>query len=99
MSKLANKAPQLIKAATEYAKPRLETFRKYALVELTPPMPGDIPQIVRGIGNLMYSATTAKWRHLTVREAWLNTLVATEVACWFFVGECIGKRRLVAYKV
>lgn len=33
------------------------------------------------------------------QEAWLNTLVATEVICWFFIGECIGKGSLVAYKV
>jgi F-type H+-transporting ATPase subunit g len=36
---------------------------------------------------------------LYFQEAWVNTLVATEVACWFFIGECIGKGSLVAYKV
>merc|ERR1711971_1340685 len=25
------------------------------------------------------------------REAALNTAVVAEVACWFFIGECIGK--------
>ena len=36
---------------------------------------------------------------LELQEAWLNTLVAVEVGCWFFIGECIGKGSLVAYKV
>ena len=34
-----------------------------------------------------------------VQEATLNTLVAIEVGCWFFVGEVIGKGNLVGYQV
>jgi len=36
---------------------------------------------------------------VTVAEAWLNTLVTIEVITWFFVGEVIGRRHLVGYKV
>ncbi len=36
---------------------------------------------------------------LSHQEAAINMIVATEVLCWFFVGECIGKRSLVGYKV
>ena len=106
----------------EFARPRWATFLKYGKQELLPPSPGEIPEAFRGAARLVKSATTFQWRHLTVREAWLNTLVGIEVACWsvqdkmlwhlgavshvhllfscrFFVGECIGKRSLVAYKV
>lgn len=81
------------------AKPKLQVFLKYAKVELTPPSPGDIPEIRAGIGRLLNSAKTGKWKQFTVREAWLNTLVATEIGFWFFVGECIGKRNLIGYNV
>jgi F-type H+-transporting ATPase subunit g len=33
------------------------------------------------------------------QEATLNTLVFTEVLCWFFIGECIGKGSIVGYQV
>ena len=33
------------------------------------------------------------------QEAFINTVVAVEVGCWFFVGECIGKGTLIGYQV
>ena len=33
------------------------------------------------------------------QEAAVNTLIGIEVACWFFVGECLGKRSLVGYNI
>merc|ERR1712203_432553 len=45
------------------------------------------------------SATTFQFRHTTVREAALNTAVVAEVACWFFIGEFIGKGGLIGYDV
>ena len=35
----------------------------------------------------------------TVKEATVNTIVVAEIACWFFIGECIGKGSLVGYQV
>lgn len=81
------------------AQPKLQTFLKYAKVELTPPTPGDIPQIRAGIGRLIKGAKSGTWKQLTVRDAWLNTLVAAEVCFWFYMGECIGKRHIVGYNV
>lgn len=77
----------------------MQTFLKYAKVELVPPSPADIPQIRAGIGKIISGARTGAWKQTPVREAWLNTLVTVEVICWFFVGECIGKRHIVGYKV
>lgn len=80
-------------------RPKFDVFLKYAKVELTPPTPADIPQIRAGIGRLISSAKNGTWKNLTVKEAWLNTLIGVEVWCWFYVGECIGKRHIVGYDV
>jgi F-type H+-transporting ATPase subunit g len=81
------------------AKPKFATFMRYAAIELTPPSPGDLPAIKNGIVKLVSGARTGAWKNLTVRDAWLNSLVAMEVCFWFYVGEVIGKRHLVGYKV
>ncbi|XP_055298409.1 ATP synthase subunit g, mitochondrial [Sitodiplosis mosellana] len=81
------------------SRPRLQVAAKYALVELTPPKVSDIPAIRSGLGKLISGAKNGAWKNTTVREAWLNTLVTVEVLCWFFVGECIGKRHYVGYDV
>ncbi|KAF2885062.1 hypothetical protein ILUMI_21117 [Ignelater luminosus] len=99
MSKLASQGPVLVKKLLAEAQPKFQTFLKYAKVELIPPSPADIPQIRAGIGKIITGARTGAWKQTPVREAWLNTLVTVEVICWFFVGECIGKRHIVGYKV
>lgn len=52
-----------------------------------------------GFAKLIRGAKSGAWKNTTVREGWLNTLVTIEVLCWFFVGECIGKRHYVGYDV
>lgn len=96
---LVNKAISLTKDAIVAAKPQLGIMLRYAKVEMAPPKLSDIPAIRSGIAKLIHSAKTGGYRDLTVREAWLNTLVGLEVLCWFYVGECIGKRHLVGYDV
>uniref|UniRef100_A0A0K8TQ25 ATP synthase subunit g n=1 Tax=Tabanus bromius TaxID=304241 RepID=A0A0K8TQ25_TABBR len=99
MAAVANKGSALLSNLLTQARPKFQVFLKYAKVELTPPSPGDIPAIRDGIGKLITGARTGAWKQVTVREAWLNTLVTAEVLFWFYVGECIGKRHLVGYKV
>jgi F-type H+-transporting ATPase subunit g len=96
---MIGRLPALAKGLVDSSRPKVVTFLKYARVELTPPTPAEIPKAVQGFGQVIRSAQTGKWKNLTVREAWLNTLVAAEIACWFFVGECIGRRHIVGYKV
>lgn len=52
-----------------------------------------------GISKIIRGATSGAWKQTPVREAWLNTLVTIEVLCWFYVGECIGKRNIIGYNV
>lgn len=80
---------------TQISKIDKQKVAKYAIAELAPPTPAEIPLAIRqGI-----QVFKGNWRNVTVREAWLNTLVTVEVVCWFFVGECIGKGTLIGYQV
>uniref|UniRef100_A0A8C5KXM1 ATP synthase F(0) complex subunit g, mitochondrial n=2 Tax=Jaculus jaculus TaxID=51337 RepID=A0A8C5KXM1_JACJA len=94
---LAQRAPELVNAAVTYSKPRLATFWHYAKVELVPPSPAEIPTAIQSLKNIIRSAKTGAFKHLTVKEAMLNGLVATEVWMWFYIGEIIGKRGIVGY--
>merc|ERR1712179_346353 len=77
----------------------LTTFGRYAKVELTPPGPGEIGGLVKGVAGLVGDAVTFKWAQASMKEVAVNTVVVTEIACWFFIGECIGKGSLVGYQV
>merc|ERR1711976_406465 len=98
-SSLASKGAGLVKSTQAYATPRLQTFWKYAKVELKPPSLAEMPQVSQGFSNLIKSAKTGKYTQVSVREAALNTLVTAEILCWFFAGECIGKGNLIGYQV
>merc|ERR1712226_1488583 len=82
-----------------FSQPRLATFVKYAKVELTPPSPTQLGAIVKGSAGLVGDALTMKWLTCTMGQAAVNTVVVAEIACWFFIGECIGKGSLVGYQV
>lgn len=86
-------------ALARAAQPHLKTFWGHARVELGPPMPSQWPEIRKGFSNLYRSTTTGKFLDVTVTEATKNSLVAIEVACWFYIGEIIGRRSLIGYKV
>ena len=89
----------MVAAAVTYSKPRLATFWHYAKVELVPSTPGEIPTAIQSVKKIIQSAKTGSFKHLTVKEAVLNGLVATEVWMWFYIGEIIGKRGIVGYEV
>ncbi|XP_029163155.1 ATP synthase subunit g, mitochondrial [Nylanderia fulva] len=99
MASLVTKTTELVKVGVQHARPVLHVWQQYARVELTPPTLKDIPAIRSGFSKLIQGAKTGRYREVTVREAVINTLVAVEIYCWFFVGECIGKRHIVGYKV
>uniref|UniRef100_A0A8D2DY91 ATP synthase F(0) complex subunit g, mitochondrial n=1 Tax=Sciurus vulgaris TaxID=55149 RepID=A0A8D2DY91_SCIVU len=89
--------PGLVNAAVRYSKPRLATFWHYAKVEFVPPTSAEIPIAIQSLKKIVNSAQTGSFKQLTVKEAVLNGLVATEVWMWFYIGEIIGKRSIVGY--
>jgi len=92
-------AAKVIKGTQQAAIPRLLTFWKYAKVEMRPPAPSELGQVVQGFSNLVNAVKTQKWRTVTVKEATVNTLVTAEVLFWFYIGECIGKGSIVGYQI
>ncbi|KAL1489836.1 hypothetical protein ABEB36_013768 [Hypothenemus hampei] len=99
MAQLVSKVPALAGKFVAEATPKFQTFLKYAKVELTPPTGADIPQIRTDIGRLISGVKHGNWKNVTVRDGFINSLIAVEIWCWFYVGECIGKRHIVGYDV
>ncbi|XP_063122473.1 ATP synthase subunit g, mitochondrial-like [Rattus norvegicus] len=87
------KAPSTVATAETYSKPRLAS----AKVELVPPTPGEIPTAIQSMKKIIHRAKAGGFKHLTVKEAVLNGLMATEVWMWFYIGEIIDKRGIVGY--
>ncbi|KAH8271082.1 hypothetical protein KR018_007374, partial [Drosophila ironensis] len=92
------------------ARPKFDEFLRYAKVELTPPLPADFQKLKK---TAELTAKSSKkggdcnegggkksgLGEMKVADAWLNFLVGVEVVSWFFMGEVIGRRHLVGYKV
>uniref|UniRef100_A0A1A9X4P6 ATP synthase subunit g n=1 Tax=Glossina brevipalpis TaxID=37001 RepID=A0A1A9X4P6_9MUSC len=98
MASAGSKGSITIRSLWSQVKPKIVIFSKYAKEELAPPKPSDYCAMREGINKMVKSFKTGSFKNLTVRDAWINTLVTMEVCFWFYVGECIGKRHLVGYK-
>ncbi|KAB0371508.1 hypothetical protein FD755_016446 [Muntiacus reevesi] len=96
---LTEEVPALVNAAVTYSKTRLATFWYYTKVELIPPTPAEIPTAIQSLKKIINSAKTSSFKQLTVKEALLNGLVASEVWMWFYVGEIIAKHGIIGYDV
>jgi len=53
----------------------LTTFGRYAKVELTPPGPGEIGGLVKGVAGLVGDAVTFKWAQVTYIGNILNCII------------------------
>ncbi|RUS78847.1 hypothetical protein EGW08_013389 [Elysia chlorotica] len=95
VASLTKSATQLIQAS----KPRLATAWKYSKAELGPPSLRDLGEAQTRMGNIFTSYKTGAYKNLTVRDAWLNTLVGVEIFFWFVAGECIGKGSIIGYNI
>ncbi|KAG9511259.1 ATP synthase subunit g, mitochondrial, partial [Fragariocoptes setiger] len=99
MASMANKLAGAVQALRPVVAKAADRFIYYGKVELVPPTPAELPEAFRGLKKLITDAKSGAWRNTTMREAWRNTLITTEVVCWFFVGEVIGKGTLIGYQV
>lgn len=80
-------------------RPKLRETWGHAKRELGPPSMKDLPEIKATARNMSVAFLRGEFMNTSVRSAFRNTLVATEVLMWFFVGEIIGKRALFGYQV
>ncbi|XP_055958649.1 ATP synthase subunit g, mitochondrial-like [Patella vulgata] len=96
---LATRLVNTAKGIQSYSTPRLQTFWKYAKVELRPPTLSEMPQVQEGINNIIVSARTGKWKKFTVKESLINTVIVLECIFCFTLGEIIGKRSVVGYNI
>uniref|UniRef100_A0A8C2M9Q8 ATP synthase F(0) complex subunit g, mitochondrial n=1 Tax=Cricetulus griseus TaxID=10029 RepID=A0A8C2M9Q8_CRIGR len=88
----------VLSTTVTYSNLRLATFWHYAKVELVSPTPDEFPEAIQSV-KIIQSAKTGSFKQLTVKEAMLNGLVATELWMWFYIGEIIGKSGFVGYDV
>ncbi|CAF2521053.1 unnamed protein product [Rotaria sp. Silwood2] len=98
VNRVTNLVPKLALPAARYGQSKLTRFWYFARVELRPPMPNEFGQIQQSIQRIVQSASTGAWRHLTVKQLTLNTLVGLEVMFWFYIGECIGRGSIIGYR-
>ena len=96
MTRLLNKVPGLV---NQHVTPVLKTSWKYAKVELRPPTPGEVAESVPLAMNGLKNIASGSVAELTVKKAFQNALVVTEVTLWFFIGEVIGRKNLIGYNV
>lgn len=85
--------------AAKKVQPHVVTFWNNAKVEMLPPKLSEWPAIKESFIGLKDAAFKGKFLDITVKEATVNTLVAVEIAFWFYVGEVIGRRSLIGYNV
>jgi len=57
----------VIAVTQERGRPALQTFVKYARVELPPPRFSELPQVRKGFSDLFTAVRTQKWRDVTVK--------------------------------
>ncbi|OUC49041.1 hypothetical protein D917_01008 [Trichinella nativa] len=87
---------KLVIPAINASKPKLQTFLRYAKIELMPPSIGEWPKIVSEVNNFR---RTFNPMDLTVKEAIVYSAVAFEVLMWFFAGEVLGRRHFLGYYI
>ena len=86
-------------AMAKKSQPTLEKVWSNAKVEMRPPSTSDWPAIKKAFINLKDATITGRFVNVTVKEGVANTLVAVEIAMWFYVGEIIGRRSIIGYNV
>lgn len=90
----------LVRKIIGNAKPRLALFKEYAKAELAPPLtPAELKGCAKAFGHLGQSIVKGRFLLNTTASAGTNLLIVFEIAGWFYIGECIGKRSLIGYNV
>ncbi|KAJ8734663.1 hypothetical protein PYW08_013913 [Mythimna loreyi] len=98
--KLMELMKEKAEAATksELAK-KMRVLKGFYTVEMAPPRMSEMEKLTADIRLMQDFFKNKCYLFITVRQAWLLFLVGLEVYLWFFLGETLGKRHIVGYKV
>ncbi|XP_075979098.1 putative ATP synthase subunit g 1, mitochondrial isoform X1 [Anticarsia gemmatalis] len=93
---------ELIKEKAEHASKselarKMKVLKGFYTLEMAPPM--EMQKLTQDLKLAQEFFKTGAVMHLTVKQAWLLFLVGLEVSLWFYIGETIGKGRIVGYVV
>eukprot|EP00049_Salpingoeca_infusionum_P018081 m.355679 g.355679 ORF g.355679 m.355679 type:complete len:115 (+) comp17305_c0_seq1:283-627(+) len=80
-------------------KPVLRQAGGLALRELGPPGPGALSSVKADVSKMLKSAQGLKFLNVTVEQAVNKSVLAVEVACWFYIGEMLGRGSIIGYNV
>ena len=64
-----------LSAALAFSKPRLQTFWRYAKVELRPPTPGEVGTAIGDAQKGFQNLKSGKWMNYTVRVSAIDFLL------------------------
>jgi len=68
--------------------------------DLAPPTPADLPAVIASVKNGVSMLPRYKeLLNVPTKVALVNAAVCTEILCWFFAGEIIGRRSIIGYKL
>merc|ERR1711915_1106594 len=99
MASAVAKLGNIAKVGIDAGVPKLQTFFKYAKVELVPPTPMEVAKAVGEAGVLVKKGLSFHFMKLSVKENFVACMVGAEVGLWFFLGEIIGKGKIIGYQV
>ncbi|XP_039745206.1 ATP synthase subunit g, mitochondrial-like [Pararge aegeria] len=78
---------------------KIRVLKGFYRLEMSPPRIDEMKRLQEDITLVKEFIKNYCYKDLTVRQAWLLFLVCTEIGLCFFLGETIGKMRIVGYKV
>ncbi|XP_059047493.1 ATP synthase subunit g, mitochondrial-like [Achroia grisella] len=78
---------------------KIRVAKGYYSLEMAPPTFNEIQKLRTDLAVVKEFLQSGCYKFLTVKQAWLLTLITIEVALWFYLGETIGKMHIVGYKV
>ncbi|KAL3886302.1 hypothetical protein ACJMK2_026319 [Sinanodonta woodiana] len=67
VEKLATKSVNLAQKTLAFGKPRLQTFWKYAKVEMRPPSPAEFEAIKAGAAKVIKTGMSGEWMNITTK--------------------------------
>ena len=99
LSKFLSSSTTLTRKVITNSIPHMNTIWNCVKVELRPPTYSEILDAKELATQAYLKIYTRQYLQNTVGQVLQTTLVAIEVTMWFFVGEILGRKNVIGYKV